>query len=238
MRFGYIGILVLFGFSLIGQVTVVHQDFNLKGIRCKSVTYELERPLFSFISNDHYYESNHPGHQLNIQWIDSIKKYDIVLTNISDDTLVIKNIIPFDVRRDHVYITGLGDHTLSRTHLYIPGRGPVNVIVPDNAWNLGYASLLVNDSIQLYALTRRKSWSHAERKRFETILLPGGSVTYDFYLDTFSGVWQDGMRKCFQQFKLYDLDTFNETLYHRPDLQWIKQAKDDPPDDDMGSKII
>ncbi|MEP7322212.1 MAG: sulfatase-modifying factor protein, partial [Saprospiraceae bacterium] len=152
-------------------------------------------------------------------------QYQLVLSNISNDTLIIKNIVPLTEHQNQVYITGLGDHSLSRTHLFLPGNGPVNIIVPDNVWNLGYASIKINESLNLYALTKRRSWTNAERKRFETIVYPGGSVTYDFYLDTFSGDWHHGLKKCFKEHKLYDIGEFNDDMYHRKDLQWIRQAK-------------
>ncbi|HOY53006.1 MAG TPA: hypothetical protein PLX49_14585, partial [Prolixibacteraceae bacterium] len=41
----------------------------------------------------------------------------------------------------HVYLTVKGDHPLSRSHLFLPGREPVNVILPDNAWELGFSAL-------------------------------------------------------------------------------------------------
>ena len=64
---------------------------------------------------------------------------EVLLENISNDTLEIRNVVPFGATADHVYITGLGEHELSRTHLFIPGKMPVNVICPDNAWELGFS---------------------------------------------------------------------------------------------------
>jgi iron(II)-dependent oxidoreductase len=124
------------------------------------------------------------------------------------------------------YITGLGTHRLSRTHLFIPERKPINVIVPDNAWELGYSSIIINDKVNLFGLVRRDaaSLAHATRKRFETILAPGGSVTYDFYGDLFTGNWQTGLREVFQKRYLYDVKDFDDTLYRREDLAWIRKA--------------
>ncbi|MBY0435377.1 MAG: formylglycine-generating enzyme family protein, partial [Cyclobacteriaceae bacterium] len=50
------------------------------------------------------------------------------------------------------------------------------------------------------------------------------SVSYSFYADVFSGEWQEGLRKCFQEKKLYDLTAFDESLYKRKDLAWIKNT--------------
>ncbi|MDZ7647452.1 MAG: hypothetical protein U5K54_09845 [Cytophagales bacterium] len=53
----------------------------------------------------------------------------------------------------------------------------------------------------------------ATRKRFETILAPGGSVTYNFYADLFTGNWQAGLREVFQKRYLYDVKDFDDTMY-------------------------
>ena len=60
--------------------------------------------------------------------------------NNPNDTLTLENVVPFGVSEERTYMTGLGKHGLSRTHLFRPGLKPVNVIVPDNAWQIGRAS--------------------------------------------------------------------------------------------------
>src|SRR6185436_1916586 len=100
----------------------------------------------------------------------------------------------------------------------------VNVIVPDNAWELGYSSFRLNDEVNVYGLARRnvQSIKNGQRKRFETILFPGGSVEYSFYAEAFNGEWQLGLRKAFQERKLFDLELdgkqFDDTLFKRQDL--------------------
>ncbi len=79
----------------------------------------------------------------------------ILLENISIDTIEVRNLVPFGTSIQHVYITGLGDHELSRTHLFIPGKIPVNVICPDNAWELGFSCHTDSDGKNTAALTRR-----------------------------------------------------------------------------------
>ncbi|MBS1508223.1 MAG: SUMF1/EgtB/PvdO family nonheme iron enzyme [Bacteroidetes bacterium] len=152
----------------------------------------------------------------------------IVLTfaNPTKDTLSISNVVPLGESKDRVYITGLGNHPLSRTHLFVPGKTPVNVIVPDNAWELGYISVPLNGQLNLCALTRRdvSSIQNGKRKRFETLLYPGGSVNYFLYLDNYQGSWQNGLRKVFQEKVLYDVEQFDNTLYQRSDLSWINKA--------------
>ena len=132
--------------------------------------------------------------------------------------------MPFGASDKHVYMTGLGDHWLSRTHIFQPHKTPVNVIVPDNAWELGYAGIELENGNKVCAITRRKSWENSTRKRFETIIAPQGTVTYDLYADFYKGIWQDGVRKVFQENYLYDTEKFDESLYQREDLKWIQES--------------
>jgi len=153
-------------------------------------------------------------------------KGEISFTNVSKDTVTLSNVVPFGISDNHVFITGLGDHRLSRTHLFVPGKRPVNVIVPDNAWELGYSSIKLSGNESAFALVRRdlNSLKNATRKRFETIINPGGSVTYFLYADFYTGEWQEGLRRAFQERLLYDVNSFNTDLYTREDLKWIRKA--------------
>jgi len=152
-------------------------------------------------------------------------KYSVVFKNISNDTIALQNIVPLGESKNKVYITGLGNHPLSRTHIFLPQRKPVNVIVPDNAWELGYSCTDLGD-LQLYALARRNPSSihKGTKKRFETILFPGGSVGYNIYFDVCRGDWHEALRKAFQGKMLYDVERFDNSLYQRSDLAWIKKA--------------
>lgn len=144
--------------------------------------------------------------------------------NISLDTLVLENLVPLGGLEDQVYITGKGKHPLSRSHLFRPKYDPVNVILPDNAWELGYASIYIEGQ-GIAALARRKYWNDgATRRRFETLLPPGSSVIFHIHFDTYSGDWQEGLRTVFQKKYLYDLSDFDNTLYEREDLKWIRKS--------------
>ncbi len=155
-------------------------------------------------------------------------RFKIHLYNRSaSDTIRIDNLVPLGTNHNHTYITGLGDHPLSRAHLFRPDFSPVNIILPDNAWELGYAGVEVNEGQGICSISRRISWNEkARRRRFETILYPGGSVTYQLWAETYAGTWQEGLRRIFQEKYLYDLEgrAFDESLYLRPDLQWIRKA--------------
>ncbi len=150
----------------------------------------------------------------------------ITFTNISADTVSLSNVVPFGQSPGKVYITGLGNHPLSRTHLFLPGRQPVNVIVPDNAWELGFSESVVKDSLFVCALTRRSrtNFKKGSLHRFETILYPGGAISYKIYADLYTGQWQNGLREIFQKRYLYDVKNFDDSLYNRKDLQWIRQS--------------
>ncbi len=146
--------------------------------------------------------------------------------NISNDTIRLHNVVPFTIKKHQVYITGKGEHALSRTHLFLPDRMPVNVIVPDNAWELGYNTFHLKDSISIYGFSRRTKSSlvNGTIRRFETILHPGGSIEYTLWLEPYVGSWQNGLLKVFRDRKLYDVDHFNDSLYKRPDLAWMKNT--------------
>ncbi len=192
--------------------------------------YPAVRPLVSFeVDQKEFFSDQHSSLIVTYQ----TQAYDrsgvygtIRFLNSTSDTLTLSNVVPFGRMNTMAYITGLGDHRLSRTHLFIPDRKPINVIVPDNAWELGYSSIKINDKINLFGIVRRDPTSlvKATRKRFETILAPGGSITYNFYADLFTGNWQAGVREVFQKRYLYDVKEFDDTLYKRKDLAWIRKA--------------
>jgi len=147
--------------------------------------------------------------------------------NVSGDTLRLGNVLPLGRDSGQVYITGKGDHPLSRTHLFRPVFEPVNVIVPDNAWDLGYSGIPLTDDLSVCALTRRDRTTikNGLRRRFETLLYPQtGEVTYAFYADAYRGPWQEGLRQLFQERYLYDLEAFDEQLFRRKDLGWMRHS--------------
>lgn len=157
---------------------------------------------------------------------DSIKGVSIIhFKNISKDTISIRNLVPYGASNDHIYISGKGEHPLSRTHLFIPHKIPVNVVCPDNAWELGFSCIEKNGN-NVASLTRRirESIHHGVRKRFETLLYPNGEVTYIRWELPYEGPWQEGLRRIFQEKKLFDVETFDNIMFERKDLQWIQHA--------------
>lgn len=150
----------------------------------------------------------------------------VTFTNISPDTVTLANVVPFGRSGKDVYITGLGKHGLSRSHIFLPERAPINCILPDNAWELGYSATPLRDGTSLAALMRRdrSSAQKAAIRRFETIIEPGGSITYNLFLETYTGEWQAGLKKVFQERYLYDVDTFDNSLFERQDQKWIRHT--------------
>jgi len=203
--------------------------------------YQSALPLFSYVLNGKYATTERVTFQrengklnfvlenkLTVSYakLDSVKGYyqaTITFTNTSVDTLRLSNVVPLGESNNHVYITGLGNHSLSRAHLFRPGFAPVNVILPDNAWELGFSAVAAAKG-NVCALMRRVKWEKATRRRFETVLPPNSSVTYHLWLETYTGDWQEGLRQIFQNRKLYDLSNFDNALFERPDLQWIRQS--------------
>lgn len=82
-------------------------------------------------------------------------KATVTFENCSDKEVMLHNIVPSGRSDNRIYITGKGYHGLSRTHLFRPGYQPVNVTVPDNAWELGFSVLSDNSGKQYAAQTEK-----------------------------------------------------------------------------------
>jgi formylglycine-generating enzyme required for sulfatase activity len=216
----------IYGFLLVAFLSPVYL-FSQEGLRKYT-----NPPVVSFMVNKKLYYSDHAGMNKKIktfyeQLSSSAREVKGKLTfeNVSSDTLRLENVVPFGQNKNRVFITGHGNHTLSRTHIFIPGKIMVNVIVPDNAWELGYCSITDNDNT-IAALVRRDvtGIKNGTRTRFETILYPGGSVSYFFYAEEVKGDWHEALRQMFQKRKLHDVEDFNDSLFARKDLKWIRHS--------------
>ncbi len=158
-------------------------------------------------------ESEAPGWQCGFEF-----------ENISDDTVSISNVIPFDSDNESVNITGKGPSDLARAWLYRPGYLPVRVILPDNAWEMGYTSFDTQNGFSVCAIARRQETQGGQKQRYQTLLPPKAKVNYKVYADIFRGEWQNGLRLMFRDRYLYDLEKFDNSLYERADLAWIKES--------------
>jgi formylglycine-generating enzyme required for sulfatase activity len=160
-------------------------------------------------------------------------KLTVVLRNDSKTKITLENLVPLGQGDDRAYITAglpnMEPHTLDRSQLFRPGLQPVGVLLPDNAWHLGFASVGLasgglGDGFTLTAIARRVKTDKAERTRWATTLQPGGSVEYALYLESHHGGWPRGLEIMFRERYLYDLEKFDDALFKRADLAWVRRA--------------
>jgi gamma-glutamyl hercynylcysteine S-oxide synthase len=200
------------------------------------------KPLFSFLLNEKQFKSSDAepylsGNIYNQVFENKIStrtkifsqaaegwKCEISFENIGNDTVIISNVIPFLPDDGSVYITGKGPWDLARAYLFRPAFRPVRVILPDNAWELGYHSFNIGKDISLCTLARRQNTEGGQKKRYETVLPPKAKVNYEIHADIFRGDWQNGLRLLFRDKYLFDLDKFDNSLFERKDLQWIRHS--------------
>jgi gamma-glutamyl hercynylcysteine S-oxide synthase len=200
------------------------------------------KPLYSFLLNDKQFNSAEVSSiktedQYSQTYDNRIKatfknsqpssagwKGEIVLENIGKDTVSISNVVPFGEDQGSVYITGKGPYDLARACLFRPGFRPVRVILPDNAWELGYSSFSAAKDISVCSIARRIQIEGGQKQRYATLLPPKAKVIYSVYADIFKGEWQNGLRMMFRDRYLYDLDKFDNSLFERADLAWIKES--------------
>jgi gamma-glutamyl hercynylcysteine S-oxide synthase len=152
----------------------------------------------------------------------------VTFTNVSRDTLQLANVVPLGEGADHVFIRSAGSqdyqHRLSRSALFRPGVGPIGVVLPDNAWEMGYCGVQAKKDAGIAAIARRRDSAKAELRRFRAAVPPGGWVQYELFADAHTGDWREGLRMMFQGHWLYDLDKFDNALFERQDLEWIRKS--------------
>lgn len=155
-------------------------------------------------------------------------KATVTFVNTADRKQKVSGIVPLGEADGHVYIKAAGPATyaerLSRSKLFRPGLGGVGVVLPDNAWEMGYCDVPVAPSSSLTAIARRIGSEKAEARRFATNLEPNGSVQYVMYVDEHEDAWQNGLRMMFRDRWIYDLEKFDNTLFDRKDLEWIRHS--------------
>jgi iron(II)-dependent oxidoreductase len=152
----------------------------------------------------------------------------VTFRNISRDTLQLANVVPLGEARDHVFIKAFGPQSyqfrLSRSCLFRPGLGPIGVVLPDNAWEMGFCDVPFDGGRSLAAIARRLDSAQADLRRFRAVIPPGGWVQYVMYIDDHAGDWRIGLRMMFQDRWIYDLDRFDTSLLERKDLSWIRHS--------------
>ena len=148
----------------------------------------------------------------------------ILIENNTKKSISLENFLPFGEDQNHVIIAASGPAGLARANLFRPGKKPLSVILPDNAWELGYGAVERPGGPSLCGMARRGRIVKGEERRYRTIMEPGGSVEYTIYADVYRGGWQDGLRAMFHDRGLFELESFDRTLYNRPDLAWIRRS--------------
>ncbi len=207
-----------------------------------SIILPVRKPLYSFSLNNKPYNSGEVNAvKINDLYSQTFKnnlwvtckttehsrfgwRGELTFENKSNDTLSISNVVPFGQDSSSVYITGQGPADLARAWLFRPGFRPVRVILPDNAWELGYSAFFAGNGYSVCSVARRSKIEGGQKQRYETVLPPKAKVTYSFYADVFKGDWQNGLRKMFRDRYLFDLDNFDNSLFSRADLAWIKES--------------
>jgi len=191
---------------------------NGKLVNTRGVPIESVKSPLTFKLKDGIIATFTPVKGFNPGW-----KATVTFKNTSQKKVIIENVVPFGQSKDHIYITASGPWSLARTKLYRPGKSPIGVVLPDDAWEMGYCSFPTNNSdMSIVAIARRTAHEDAQLGRWKATLKPRGTVTYTMYADTYHGVWQNGVRLMFQKRYLYDLKSFNDSLFQRKDLQWIR----------------
>jgi iron(II)-dependent oxidoreductase len=206
------------------------------------ISFGKPRPLFTFLLNDKLYNSEESeAVKSDNQYTQVFSSYlhtairtqvspstgwtaEITFENRGNDTVSISNIVPFGEEGSSVYITGKGPWDLARAYLFRPGLRPVRVILPDNAWELGYSSFETEKGYSVCALARRTGNEGGQKQRYETKLPPQSKIIYTVYADLFRGEWQNGLRLMFRDRHIYDVDKFDDSMFKRADLAWIRES--------------
>lgn len=153
-------------------------------------------------------------------------KASLTFTNNGTLPVSISNIVPFGAGNDHYYISGQPLADTCRSYLFRPGLGPVQVIVPHNNNDLNFTAIELPGNKTLFGLLRRANDSIQNYllNRSPYLLQPGKSISFNFYADVVDGDWHEALKKCFQEKKLYEVDKFDNRLYERKDLDYIRRS--------------
>ncbi len=138
-----------------------------------SIILKESKPLYSFVlKNDLYKAVEVRAIRINDHFNQTFEKKIIVTYTLSDrytsglkaevlfdnkgnDTVSISNVVPFGEDTGSVYITGKGPDDIARAWLFRPGYQPLRVILPDNAWEMGYSSFSFGGGYSLCSVARR-----------------------------------------------------------------------------------
>lgn len=210
---------------------------TIKELKVTGKAFQVSLPLFSIQinklkvnSNDGFFNllSEHSLHLLqepDEEFKDGYK-ISLILTNNSRSPVIISNIVPFGANENHYYISGNALADTSRSFLYQPGKDPIGVIVPHNSNDLNFTAVELEKGKTLFGLVRRDddSIQNYLLNRIPYVLQPGKKIGFHFYADIVDGDWRAALKKCFQDKMLYEVKNFNNKLYERKDLDYIRHS--------------
>jgi len=220
---------------------------GVKALNGQEISISETVPFFTFMLNDTLHSSVeskvedmtdstvfifHSGLTASFRIIPDFESgWKGVLTFFNDsfNNLKIENLIPFGSSTERFYITAGGNYDwpyyLNRSRIYRPGYGPVGVVLPDNAWSLGYCDIRISETYSITGLARRKNWDkNAEVTRWSTTLSKGQWVQYNIFIDIHNGDWHNGLDLFFRKRWLLDITAFDNSLFERKDLEWIRHS--------------
>ena len=161
-------------------------------------------------------------------------KITLTLRNISGDTIKIANVMPFGYNRNHVMIAASDiesekymTYTIfeaGKNKIYIPGKVPIPVFMPDNGRELCYNDALTKSGFSFCAISRRVDDKKNKLNCYASYIAPLSDVKYVIYIDTYKGEWQKGLNLMFNEHLMYDTEKFDNSLYEREDLKWIRNS--------------
>lgn len=155
-------------------------------------------------------------------------EYLVRFRNVSQKNVMIENVVPFGESENHPYITAAGTKDwpqyLCRSRIFRPGYAPVGVVLPDNAWHLGWSDIETNEGKNISALARRGKRENCDIDRWAATIKPGGWIEYTFRFEMHEGDWHRGLEVMFRDRWLYDLKEFDNSLFRRKDLSWMRHT--------------
>ncbi|HPT14720.1 MAG TPA: hypothetical protein PK796_08035, partial [Bacteroidales bacterium] len=129
-------------------------------------------------------------------------EYLVRFRNVSQKEVMIENVVPFGESGNHPYITAAGTKDwpqyLCRSRIFRPGYAPVGVVLPDNAWHLGWSDIETNEGKNISALARRGKRENCDIDRWAATIKPGGWIEYTFRFEMHEGDWHRGLEVMFR----------------------------------------
>lgn len=210
---------------------------TIKELKLEETSILVSLPLFSIEvnklkvnSNDGFFNlmsdySLHLLQELDEKFKDGYK-ISLVLTNNGKSPVTISNIVPFGATENHYYISGKALSDTSRSFLYQPNHEPIGVIVPHNNNDMNFTAVELGNGKTLFGIIRRDNDSIQNYllNRTPYVLQPGKKIGFHFYADVVDGDWHMALKKCFQEKMLYEVTSFNNKLYERKDLDYIRHS--------------